>query len=98
MYLSALMKRILNVGVTDSMTKHQARVIVLTNSIALIAAALTTLLFFYALRNGWSFVDSAIIVTGIVLYSVLLLNHFGLINTSRFLLTVAIPVCCYVIA
>ena len=34
------MKKLLNVGVTDSMTKHQARVIVLTNSIALIAAVL----------------------------------------------------------
>ena len=92
------MKKLLNVGVTDSMTKHQARVIVLTNSIALIAAALTTLLFFYALRNGWTFVDSIILVTGIVQYSVLLFNRFGFTNTSRFLLTVAIPVCCYVIA
>jgi signal transduction histidine kinase len=98
MYLSALMKKLLNVGVTDSMTKHQARVIVLTNSVALIAAALTTLLFFYTLRNGWSFVDSMIIATGIVLYSVLLLNRIGFINTSRFILTIAIPVCCYVIA
>ncbi len=92
------MKKLLNVGVTDSMTKHQARVIVLTNSVALIAAALTTLMFFYALRNGWSRVDTIIIATGIVQYGVLLLNRFGLINTSRFLLTVAIPVWWYVLA
>lgn len=92
------MKKLLNVGVTDHMTKHQARVIVMTNSIALIGAGLTTLLFLYALRNGWTFIDTMILATGIVQYSVLLLNRIGLINTSRFLLTIAIPVCCYVIA
>lgn len=80
------------------MTKHQARVIVLTNSVALIAAALTTVMLLYTLRNGWTFVDTIIFTTGIVLYGVLLLNRFGLINTSRFLLTIAIPVCCYAIA
>jgi signal transduction histidine kinase len=98
MYLSALMKKLLNVGVTDSMTKHQARVIVLTNSIALIAAVLTTLMFTYTLRNGWTFVDTMIIGTAIVQYGVLLLNRYGLITTSRLLLTIAVPVCVYVIA
>jgi signal transduction histidine kinase len=92
------MKKVLNVGVSDSMTKHQARVIVLTNSIALITFSLTALLLFYALRNGWTFVDTIIFCTCMSLAAVLVLNNFGLITTSRILLTIAIPVCCYVLA
>src|SRR5690348_12216042 len=86
------MRKLLNVGVTDLMPKHEARAIILTNSIALISAVLTTFYFFFSLRNGWSLTDSIVFCMGVTLYSILILNYIGFNVLSRFLLTITIPV------
>src|SRR5690348_4473969 len=86
------MKKLLNVGVTDLMPKHQARAIILTNTIALISAVLSTFYFIFSLRNGWSLTDSIVFCMAITLYSIIFLNYIDLNVLSRFLLTITIPI------
>jgi signal transduction histidine kinase len=85
------MKRLLNVGVIDSMPKYQARAIILTNTIAFIATCLILVYLFYSLRNGWGTMDTSVFLMAAAQFTVILLNRWDRINISRFLLTITIP-------
>ena len=84
--------KLLSVGVLETMPHYQKRAIVLSNTIALIAAALVAIFTLYTLKDGWGFYDTIIIVTLLTLCSVPLLNRGGFITISRTLLSVTIPV------
>lgn len=89
--MESIFKRITNVGTRDDMPRLRARAIIMANTIALISAALCVIVFLYFLRNGWSWVDSIILLTIVCLCCVPLLNRLGFINASRFVLAITVP-------
>jgi signal transduction histidine kinase len=87
-----------NVGVQADMPKLQARAVILANSVALIAAVLSSIILAYITRNGWTRSDWIVLMTVITLWSIPLLNKLEMVNVSRFLLTLTIPLAALFIA
>ncbi len=73
------------------MPKLQERSLILSNSIALISAILTTPYLIYSLQNGWSFYDSVIGITIVTLFGTLILNSIGFVKSGKVLISLAIP-------
>jgi signal transduction histidine kinase len=90
--------RILNAGVFDEMPKLQARGVLLSNAIAFIAALISFTLFAYALRNGWTLVDSLVIAIAVLFCIVPILNKSNRIVSSRILLSSILPLMVMAIA
>jgi signal transduction histidine kinase len=86
------LEKALNTGVTADMSKLQSRGIILSNTIALFAVFISVIYFIYALSNGWSFVDTVVVLVIVTLSSVLVLNKLGSITISRGILSIIIPV------
>jgi signal transduction histidine kinase len=90
-HMQPFQKKLVTVGVLEPMPHYQKRAIVLSNTIALISAALVTIFILYSLRSGWGFYHMVLAVTLLTLCAVPVLNGIGFITISRALLTVAIP-------
>lgn len=89
--MKSILRKITHVGVKDTLPKLQARGVILSNSIALISAVVSTAYLLYSLRNGWTFYDSVLATAISVLLGVFLLNSIGFIKSGKVLLTIAIP-------
>jgi signal transduction histidine kinase len=92
--MDIVLRRITNVGVQESMSRSQARGIVLANMIALIASVLAAVYLAFWLRNGWSRHDLTITLAIGILLSVIAWNRAGYVNFGRLLLTLTIPLTC----
>ncbi|HEY9047290.1 MAG TPA: histidine kinase dimerization/phospho-acceptor domain-containing protein, partial [Ohtaekwangia sp.] len=86
-----MIRALTTVGVTEQMPRLQARAVILSNRIAIIAIVLTALFLSYSLRSKWSFTHQMVLVTFIALCTTPLLNRIGAIYVSRILLTITIP-------
>jgi signal transduction histidine kinase len=83
--------KFLNAGVNEQMPQLKARGVLLSNVIALIAAVISSILFVYALRNGWTVIDSLLIAIVILFCIVPILNNFSRVDASRILLSIILP-------
>jgi signal transduction histidine kinase len=81
----------LNAGVNEEMPKLKARGVLLSNVIAVIAAVISSVLFVYALRNGWTVIDSLLVTIVLLFCLVPILNYFAKLNASRILLSIILP-------
>jgi len=90
--MKSMLKKIIHAGTKESMSKLEVRAIILTNSIALIAALLTSAYLAYRLQNNWSLSNLLIAITTAAMYGIPLLLRVGLINTGKILLTIGIPI------
>jgi signal transduction histidine kinase len=90
--MNSYLTRILHSGIKEATPKLQAKAIRMTNSISLIALVLILIFFIYYLQNGWTWFDSLILLTILILSGIPALNFIGLTRASRFLLSLVIPI------
>jgi signal transduction histidine kinase len=90
--MNPTLKLVLHAGVSATTSESRARAIILCNTIALIAATLSSIFLIYYSLNGWGTNDSIILGAIIAIASIPFLNFLGMINISRFLLPLILPV------
>lgn len=90
--MNPTLKLVLHAGVSATTPESRARAIVLCNTIAIIAVVLSSVFLVYYAMNGWGTNDSIILCAIVVMAGIPLLNFLGMINVSRFLLPLVLPV------
>jgi signal transduction histidine kinase len=90
--MNSYLTKLLRSGIRKTTPKFQAKAIRMANTISLLAVTLTLIFFLYYLQNGWTWLDSLILFTMLLLSGVPALNYFELTHASRFLLSITIPI------
>jgi signal transduction histidine kinase len=90
--MNPTLKLVLHAGVSATTPESRARAIILCNTIALIAVALSSVFLIYYALNGWGRNDSIIFGAIVVISSIPFLNFLGMTNVSRFLLPLVLPI------
>lgn len=88
-------RKLLHTGLNPGLSLQLSRTIILSNAIALIAILLCSLLLIYLLAQAqwsWSLATGLILTTIFALLSVLIFNKLCWRNTSRFVLSILIPI------
>jgi signal transduction histidine kinase len=89
--MTSFLNNILRSGIRESTPAFQTKAIRLANTISVLAAILSAIFFVYYLQNGWTWTDSMVLLTILILTGIPTLNFFGLTHASRIVLSIAIP-------
>jgi signal transduction histidine kinase len=89
--MKKFINRIRNTGIREHTPEFQAKAIVMANTIALITVTLSGIFLLYFIQNGWTWFDSLLLFTLILLSGIPALNRLGRTKASRFILSLAIP-------
>src|SRR5215212_9566772 len=89
--MNRTLKFVLQAGVSDTTNESRARAIILCNTIALIAVTLSTIFLVYVSLNGWNRVETIILVAITIMALIPFMNFMGMVNASRFLLPLVLP-------